>query len=229
METLKTQADELIAMLLHDAEPSPQLKRWLETDAGRRELEAYRKALEMLDRAYAHAPAAPLKPLVYYTALRTPVGRLLIAATEAGLVRISFRQDEAAFVAELRRQLKADVVKSAEKLASIIAQLENYFAGKQRAFDLPIDWSRIAPFQRSVLTAALNIPAGQVVSYGEIARRIGRPAASRAVGQALGHNPMPIVIPCHRVVASGGGLGGYTGGLRVKQKLLQLEGVFRGA
>ena len=91
-------------------------------------------------------------------------------------------------------------------------------------FDLRLDLSELTPFHRRVLLAAAEVPAGKVVSYGEIARRIGRPAGSRAVGQALGRNPVPIVIPCHRVVAAGGQLGGYTGGLDIKRKLLRLEG-----
>ncbi|MGH2594324.1 MAG: methylated-DNA--[protein]-cysteine S-methyltransferase [Anaerolineae bacterium] len=219
--------DELIAIVLGDAEPSPRMRRWLNTDEGRRESKAYRKALGMLDSLYRDAPALRPKRAAHYTTMRTPVGRLFVAATGAGLVRVSFRQNEASFVADLRRRLKMDVVKSADKLAGIVAQLEAYFAGKRRAFDVPVDLSHVAPFQRSVLMAARSVPAGQVVSYGEIARRIGRPTASRAVGQALGHNPVPIVIPCHRVVASSGGLGGYTGGLEIKKRLLQMEGALQ--
>ena len=111
----------------------------------------------------------------------------------------------------------------AEKLAEIVEQLEAYFAGRRRAFDLRIDLSRATPFQRRVLLATRAVPSGTVVSYGEIARRIAQPKASRAVGQALGHNPVPIVIPCHRIVAGSGRLGGYTGGLHIKKKLLGLE------
>jgi len=224
----KKRDDEMIAVALGDKTPSMQMKRWLETEQGRRELDAYRRTLSMLNEAYAEIPAAKPRRVVYYTSLASPIGRLHIAATEKGLVRLSFDQSEASFVAELRQRLKADVVRSAQKVAAVVAQLEAYFAGKRRTFDLPIDDRLIPPFQRSVLTAARGVPAGQVVSYGEIARRIGRPKASRAVGQALGHNPIPIVIPCHRVVSSSGGLGGYTGGLPIKKKLLRLEGAYRG-
>lgn len=184
--------------------------------------------LGLLDQVYGEALEKKAAPAVYYTAMRTPVGRLFVAATPAGLVRVAFDRAESAFVDELRRRLKMDVVKSGDRLVEIVAQLEAYFAGKRRVFDIAVDLKRMAPFQRSVLRAALKVPAGQVVSYGEIARRIGRPRASRAVGQALGHNPIPIVIPCHRVVSSSGGLGGYTGGLPIKKTLLKLEGAYSG-
>ncbi len=221
---MKKRDDELIAIALGDVQPSPSIKRWLATDAGRREWEAYRRVLGMLSDLYSEAAVSKSEPVVTYTSMRTPVGRLFVAATEAGLVRVAFDQTEASFVTDLRRQLKRDVIQSADRMAGVVAQLEAYFAGKRRAIDVPIDLSQVAPFQRSVLMAARGIPSGQVVSYGEIARRIGRPQASRAVGQALGRNPVPIVIPCHRVVPSGGGLGGYVGGLDVKRKLLKMEG-----
>ena len=235
---MKTHDDELIAMLLGDARPSPRLERWLGTDTGRRELAAYRQALSALQRLYGKVGAskprvgpsnprvAPSKPrrAAYYCAIPTPIGRVLVAATDAGLVRVSFRQSEASFVAELRQRLDADVIRSPARTAAIVDQLRAYFAGERRTFDVPVDLRDVTPFQRRVLLAAAKVPAGQVVSYGEIARRIGQPRGSRAVGQALGRNPIPIVIPCHRVVAAGGGLGGYTGGLVIKKKLLRIEG-----
>jgi methylated-DNA-[protein]-cysteine S-methyltransferase len=111
-----------------------------------------------------------------------------------------------------------------EPLAAALAQLEEYFAGKRRMFDLPMALSG-TPFQRDVLTTLAEIPYGETVSYAELAAMVGRPTAFRAVGQANGANPVPIVLPCHRVVASGGRIGGYGGGLPVKRKLLKLEGV----
>jgi len=219
----KKQDDELIAFVLGEVEPSAVLKRRLASDEGLRELSAYRKTLERLNGAYADRAVPRASRIVNYTSMRTPVGRLLVAATQAGLVRVSFDAAETTFVADLRTQLKMRVVKSAEKMAGIVAQIEAYFAGTRRAFDIPIDLSHASPFQQQVLMAARSVPLGQVVSYHEIARRIGRPKASRAVGQALGHNPVPIVIPCHRIVASSGGLGGYSGGLDIKRKLLELE------
>ncbi len=217
------QNEELIAVVLGDVKPSPQMKRRLDSEKGRREAEAYRRTLTMLNAVYAGVAAMPRR-VAHYTTIRTPVGRLLVAATEAGLVRVSFDANETQFVADLKRRMRIDVVESREKLSGVVAQLEAYFAGQRRRFDVPIDDRAMTPFQRKVLTAAVEIPAGRIVTYGELAKRIGQPKAGRAVGQALGHNPMPIVIPCHRVVAGGGGLGGYIGGLKAKEWLLRLEG-----
>jgi len=216
--------DDLIAMLLGDARPSPALERWLETDEGQHELAAYRDALGGLTRLYGEHRIGASPRTVYYCSLPTPIGRVLVGATDAGLVRVSFRQSESSFVAELRERLAADPVRSAAKTADIVRQLRAYFAGERRTFDVQLDLSRLTPFHRRVLMAAAEVPAGQVVSYGEIARRIGQPQGSRAVGQALGRNPVPIVIPCHRVIAAGGRIGGYGGGLGIKRKLLRLEG-----
>jgi len=222
-----THDDELIALLLGDRRRSRALGRWLGTLEGRRELAAYRRTLGALEGLYGDAGDA--RHTIYYCALPTPIGRVFVAAGEAGLVRLSFRQSEASFVAELGRRLGADVVRSPARTADIVHQLRAYFAGERRSFDVRLDLRHTTPFQRRVLLAAARVPAGQVVSYGEIARRIGQPQGSRAVGQALGHNPVPIVIPCHRVIAAGGRIGGYTGGLGIKRKLLRLEGALAAA
>jgi methylated-DNA-[protein]-cysteine S-methyltransferase len=218
--------DDLIAMVLGDRPPSPALERWLGTRAGRRELAAYRRVVTALDTLHADAPATGAT--AYVTHLATPIGRLLVAATDAGLVRVVFRQSEAAFTRALR-DLGLTVTRSTARTDDVVRQLRAYFAGRRRRFDVRIDLRGVTPFQRRVLEATSAVPAGQVVSYGEIARRIGRPRGSRAVGQALGRNPIPIVIPCHRVVAAGGRLGGYTGGLAIKKKLLRLEGTLAAA
>jgi len=165
------------------------------------------------------------KTSVYYASMRTPIGRLLAACTESGLVRVSVRQEEASFVAELERKLGAHAVRSGRELAPVTRQFERYFAGRSSRFDIPVDLRHLTPFQRRVLGATRRIPRGRVVSYGEIARRIGQAKACRAVGQALGQNPIPIAIPCHRVISANGGLGGYTGGLKLKKKLLAIEGL----
>jgi len=217
---------ELIAAVLGDRRPSAELARWLATDEGRRELAAHRRALRALRELYGgrvveHPDTAKT---IHYASLSAPIGRVLVAVGDAGIVRVRFRQSEAAFVAELERQLGVRPVRSASQTADVVAQLRAYFAGRRRRFDVPVDLSHVTPFVRRVLTATMEVPAGNLVSYGDIARRIGQPRGSRAVGQALGRNPIPIVIPCHRVVASGGGIGGYGGGLAMKKRLLRLEG-----
>jgi len=218
----RREEEAIIAMLLGDAPRLPAaLRGELESDAGRRALAAYRRALEALDALHGIGRS---RRVVYWNALDAPIGRVLVAVTEAGLVRIGFRRSEASFVAEIERELDADTVRSPARTADVVRQLHAYFAGRRRSFDLPVDLARLTRFQRRVLAAAAAVPAGRVVSYGDIARRIGRPRGSRAVGQALGRNPVPIVIPCHRVVAAGGRLGGYTGGLGIKRALLRIEG-----
>jgi O-6-methylguanine DNA methyltransferase len=216
-------SDDLIAMVLRDRRPSPALERWLATRAGQRELTAYRRVLGTLDALHGKVPAT-----AYVTDVATPIGRVRVAATDAGLVRVDFRQSETSFARELR-DLGLTVARSTARTHDVVRQLRAYFAGRRRRFDVRVDLRGVTPFQRRVLEATSKVPPGQVVSYGEIARRIGRPRGSRAVGQALGRNPVPIVIPCHRVVAAGGRLGGYTGGLAIKKKLLRLEGTMAAA
>jgi O-6-methylguanine DNA methyltransferase len=162
--------------------------------------------------------------VIYWNALDAPFGRVFVAVGDAGLVRVGFGGSEASFVADLERSLDAEAARSPARTADVIRQLRAYFARRQRTFDFPVDLGGLTSFQRRVLTATAAVPAGRLVSYGDIARRIGRPRGSRAVGQALGRNPVPIVIPCHRVVAAGGKIGGYTGGLGIKRALLRIEG-----
>lgn len=221
--------DTLVAMLLGDALATPALRRRLAGDEGERS----RRALSALDALYGDArvqPAAhpgaqpPARPMVYWDSLDAPIGRVLVAVSDAGVVRIAFRRSAASFVAELAQQLGAEAVRSRARTADVVRQLRGYFAGERLAFELPVDLGRLTQFQRRVLTATAAVPAGRLVSYGDIARRIGRPGGSRAVGQALGHNPVPIVIPCHRVIAASGRIGGYTGGLGIKRALLRIEG-----
>ena len=222
---------ELIATVLGDRRPGPELARWLATEPGRRELAAHRRALRALGELYGSRVVERLgaAAAVHYTSLAAPIGRVLVAVGDAGLVRVGFRQSEAAFVAELERQLGVRAVRSTSQTAAVVAQLRAYFAGRRRRFEVPVDLSHVTPFVRRVLTATMQVPAGNLVSYGDIARRIGQPKGSRAVGQALGRNPIPIVIPCHRVIAAGGRIGGYTGGLAIKRRLLRIEGVLAAA
>lgn len=132
---------------------------------------------------------------------------------------------EADFLAEAQARLGQRPVRDESLTGPLAAQVLDYLNGERAAFDLPIDWSALPDFQRQVLQAAMNIPRGQVATYGQVAARLGKPKAARAVGRALGTNPLPIVIPCHRVVGSDGQLTGYIGGLAAKAQLLRLEGL----
>jgi len=217
--------DELIASLLGDIKVAPSLQHWASTDEGRRDLSEFQEVLDSLDSLYRQVSLPERRPPVYYAGMQGPIGDLWMAMTDKGLIRVSFSQDETSFIAEIHERTRADVVPSSEKLGRIVAELSEYFSGTRSRFDFAVDLSLVTPFQRRVLEAAADIPMGEVITYGELAGRIGQPQASRAVGQALGRNPVPVVIPCHRIVGGGGGIGGYTGGLHIKRKLLELEGV----
>jgi methylated-DNA-[protein]-cysteine S-methyltransferase len=163
---------------------------------------------------------------VAYGALDSPLGTLTAFVTPAGLVRLSYPGEP---IGQQLEELAADVspriLALPERTDAVRRQLDEYFAGKRRAFDVPIDWRLLRGFREAVLRATAAIPFGSVSSYREIAGAAGSPNAYRAAGNALGSNPIPIVVPCHRVLHSGGGLGGYTGGLERKRFLLGLEGV----
>jgi methylated-DNA-[protein]-cysteine S-methyltransferase len=161
---------------------------------------------------------------VFYTWIDAPFGKVFLAKTERGLCRVSFRRQEADLVDDLeKRELLPE--KDAGQLDRERREFAEYFEGKRHHFDLPVDIRGGTPFQRKVLEAANEIPFGQCECYTDVAERIGHPKAQRAVGNALGKNPVAIVIPCHRVVASGGRLGGYTGGLDIKETLMSIEGI----
>lgn len=149
-----------------------------------------------------------------------------VAATDAGIARISWHQEsDDAFVREMGERFPGrPVVRDPEAVSEVRRQLREYFRGERTRFDLAVDLSELGDFHRRVLQVALRLGHGQVVSYGELARRMGRPRAARAVGNALGRNPVAIVVPCHRVIRSDGGLGGYGGGIEYKEELLRLEG-----
>ena len=153
-----------------------------------------------------------------------PFGRVFLAGGARGLRRVALRRDEQGFLDELENERLMPRL-ARDGLEDVRRELEEYFAGHRREFAMPIDLEGITAFQRQVLDAASAIPFGKIATYGEIARRIERPGASRAVGNALGANPVAIVVPCHRVVATGGGLGGYTGGLDIKLSLMRIEGI----
>ena len=148
-----------------------------------------------------------------------------LAASRDGLVALSWQAaSDRAFVAALEgRYGSAPVVCDCGELAAAEEQLQEYFAGRRRRFDVPVDLGDLTAFQRAVLGEASRLRFGETVTYAELARRIGRAGASRAVGNALGNNPVAIIVPCRRILRSDGSLGGYTGGIRYKEALLRIE------
>lgn len=162
---------------------------------------------------------------VAYTTIDTPIGPLGVAATEAGLVKVALHPDEENFVEELADNISPRVIEHPKKLDAIRKEFDQYFAGKRTVFSLQIDWQLSHGFRQMVLqTLFSQVRYGEVVSYGELALRVGHPRASRAVGSAMAINPVPIVVPCHRVLQSGGKLGNYGGGVDMKRRLLTHEG-----
>lgn len=166
---------------------------------------------------------------VTYATVEAPFGTMIAARTRKGLVRLSFPEESEDSVLEgLARRVSPRIVREPASLDGLRRELEEYFAGRRRAFDSPLDWALIGPFARRVLRATAQIPYGGWLSYGEVAAEAGSPRGSRAAGNALGSNPIPIVIPCHRVLRSGGAIGGYGGGVERKRWLLELEGTLEG-
>jgi methylated-DNA-[protein]-cysteine S-methyltransferase len=162
---------------------------------------------------------------VGYASVDSPFGTLLLAATKRGLVRLAFPEEDVDGVLErIALRVSPRILEARSTLDPARRELDEYFAGERKRFDLPLDWTLVGPFGRRVLRAASNIPSGRVLSYAQVAAKAGTPRASRAAGNALGANPIPIVVPCHRVLRSGGALGGYGGGLDRKRFLLELEG-----
>jgi len=163
---------------------------------------------------------------VAYAIVDAPVGELLVASTPRGLVRISFGAEYGEHVLEeLAEDVSPRILEAPERLDTERRQLDAYFDGKLHDFDLPLDWRLSGGFRAKVLHQIARIPYGETRSYKEMAEDAGSPRAFRAAGSACGSNPIPIVVPCHRVLASGGKLGGYGGGLPAKKYLLRLEGV----
>jgi methylated-DNA-[protein]-cysteine S-methyltransferase len=165
---------------------------------------------------------------VAYAPYDSPLGELTVIVTPRGLVRLSYPGEEIeAQLDELAMRVSPRILAATARTDAVRRQLDDYFAGHRRSFSVPIDWRLVRGFAGSVLRATARIPFGAVSTYREIAAAAGSPNAYRAAGNALGSNPVPIVVPCHRVLHAGGGLGGYTGGLDRKRYLLQLEGVLR--
>lgn len=161
---------------------------------------------------------------VAYDVADSPIGPLLVAATGRGLCEIAFDPEPEREAERLSARFGTRVLRAPRPLARARKELDQYFAGRRRDFDLPVDIEWLPDFQRGVLEELARVPYGRTETYGSLAARIGRPRAARAVGGALNRNPLPIVLPCHRVVGASGSLVGYAGGLERKRALLELEG-----
>lgn len=201
---------ELMAMAVHFGECDACREQATEFTALHRTLESY-----------------TVEDVVRWDAFETPFGSTYAAVTGTGLARVSWHEQEpAAFVKDLEASFVGrPVVHDRRGVAEAERQLEEYFGGRRTRFELPIDLSPVSEFDRRVLGVVREIPAGGVLTYADVARRIGSPSAARAVGNAVGRNPIPIVVPCHRVIRSDGTLGGYSGGgVGFKRRLLALEG-----
>ena len=182
--------------------------------------------LDALSAAVGRRAAAEGLLDLAYAEVDSPLGRLLAVATPAGLVHLGYPNRPVDVQLEaLAGRISPRIVEAPAELDVVRRQLDEYFAGRRRDFELDLDWQLSAGFARTVLERTAAIPFGETRTYGEMAAAAGSPRAFRAAGSALGSNSIPIVVPCHRVLRSGGGLGGYGGGLDVKRELLTLEGV----
>ena len=175
---------------------------------------------------------ASVEPDVSYALLDSPVGTLIAARTERGLACLSYSDHAGgvdAVLDEISTRISPRVLEKPARLDDVARELDEYFEHRRTAFDLDIDWALATPFAEKVLRATAAIPFGEISTYAKVAAQAGSPKASRAAGNALGSNPVPIVVPCHRVLHTGGkGIGNYTGGVHRKEALLRLEGVLLG-
>ena len=165
---------------------------------------------------------------VAYAVVDSPAGKLVAAATQTGLARLAYEDFNGgldAILDQLASRLSPRIVEAPARLDDVRRQLDEYFEGRRRDFDLPVDLGLTVGFGRRVLEVTAAIPFGSMKTYKDVATQAGSERATRAAGNALGANPVPIVVPCHRVMRTGGGLGGYTGGLHRKELLLRIEGV----
>jgi len=177
----------------------------------------------LIDRLAGSAATGGLLDIAYRT-LDTPVGRLLLAATEQGLARVAYaRENHELVLADLANRISPRILYAPARLDSACREIEEYFAGTRHRFDLTVDLRLAAGFRREVLHHLLEVGYGTTASYAALAQRSGRPRAVRAAASACATNPVPVVVPCHRIVRSDGSVGGYVGGLAAKQALLDLE------
>jgi methylated-DNA-[protein]-cysteine S-methyltransferase len=177
-----------------------------------------------LDQRFRDAAAAEGLLDVGFDVFDSPVGELLVAATPRGVCRISYDSDPEAQAESLARAYGVRVLRAPRAVDDLKRELDEYFDGKRVEFDLALDLTAAADFTRDVLGELARVPFGEVTTYGHLAAQVGRPRAARAVGTVMNRNPIPIVLPCHRVVGSTGSLVGYAGGLDRKEQLLRLEG-----
>jgi len=161
---------------------------------------------------------------VRFSSLQTPVGLVFVGVSDGGVCDVTFNEPNEDRYRDRLAHWASEVSRDHDAVEPVLAQLDEYFSGTLRRFTVEVDLRAITAFTARVLRVTCDIPFGQVLCYGDVANRIGAPKASRAVGGALGRNPVPIIVPCHRVVAQGGRLGGFTGGLRTKRTLLRIEG-----
>jgi methylated-DNA-[protein]-cysteine S-methyltransferase len=185
--------------------------------------------IDPADAAAAAARFATLaEPDVAYAIVDSPVGELVAAVTPHGLVRLAYEDFNGGLdvvLDSLAARLSPRILEAPARLDGVRRELDEYFAGRREAFDFPIDWTLYSDFGRRVLQATAAIPFGHTATYGQVAAQAGNAKASRAAGRALGANPIPIVVPCHRVIGTSGKLTGYTGGMHRKEALLRLEGI----
>lgn len=188
----------------------------LKTVIGQPDSKAVEQSRQQLESWFAQQA-----PLIEWDVMQSPVGPLLIAVSENGLCLVQFGDDVKRFLRQLEPMARAS--QNPDAVAEVAQQLREYFAGERTEFDLRLDERYLTPFQKGIFKVVCNIPAGTVWTYGQVAKAIEHPKASRAVGQALGSNPIPIVIPCHRVIGHNNRLTGYGGGIERKRHLLHLE------
>lgn len=237
--------EKFVAYVLGDM--SPKMRADLEAHARtcpecRMRMTSFLSSGAVLDRMFTKAPRRsdvesaekllhavlaqlPETRLYYDTARFSGFGSILTAATEKGICFLSFRSDAESEYVDQWSSADFSVTRSKQAMTDAMRQLQEYFKGSRTQFDLPLDLSFASEFTRKVLSETRKVGYGKVNTYLDIARRMKKPTAARAVGNALGRNPIPIIIPCHRIIASGGALGGFTGGLTVKRKLLAVEGI----
>jgi methylated-DNA-[protein]-cysteine S-methyltransferase len=200
--------------------PTDPVERALRADAAPGDEELRALSARLAERAGEDG----LLDVAYATA-ESPVGPLLVAATPRGLVRVAFpgeRPDR--ILSELSREVSPRVLESPARLDEVRRELDEYFERRRERFDVPVDWQLSRGFRNRALKELARIPYGRTITYSELAARAGNPRAQRAAGSACGANPIPIVVPCHRVVRTGGAIGNYGGGPEVKEFLLGLEG-----